>query len=349
MAADVLPLKDRISVVRLYSKSQNAHQVIRDWHRISHTSLPDVSTVIRINQRFDETGSVSDLPRSGRPRSARSTACVENVLTTFSQQPSTSLRRSKSVLHTSRSTISRILNEHGFHPYRATLVHGLLEDDLDRRMEFCEKWHGKLQSSPRLADRVIWSDESIFKLNGHVNRHNSIYWSTSNPQHHLEVNMNAPGLTVWAAMSSEGLIGPFFFDNTVNGTNYLEMLQTFLWPAIEGHRHQHELWFQQDGAPPHYATSVRQWLGEHFPNRWLGRRGAVEWPPRSCDLTPLDFFLWGYLKELVYTRKPTTLAQLRQQIITAFHSITPSLCEKVCRAVATRLHECLEKNGAQVA
>lgn len=348
MAASTLSLKERIAIVRLYSKSENAHQVIRDWHQFSEALPPDVSTVIRLNAKFDETGSVADLPRSGRARSARSTTREEEVLRTFSQQPTTSLRQASSQLHTSRSTISRILDEHGFYPYRATLVHGLLEDDFDRRVEFCQKWLDKLHSSPRLADRVIWSDESLFKLNGHVNRHNSVYWSRSNPHHQLEVDMNAQGLTVWAAMSSDGVIGPFFFDGTVNGANYLRMLQTFLLPAIASYRHRNELWFQQDGAPPHYALPVREWLSEHFPNRWLGRRGPVEWPPRSCDLSPPDFFLWGYLKELVYEKKPTTLAELRQQIITAFHSVTPSLCAKVCHAVATRLQQCLEKNGEQV-
>ncbi len=92
MAAVTLPLKDRVAVVRLYSKSENAHQLIRDWHRLSQSSPPDVTTLIRLNTRFDKTGSVADLPRSGRPRSARSTAHVEGVLRTFSQQPTTSLR-----------------------------------------------------------------------------------------------------------------------------------------------------------------------------------------------------------------------------------------------------------------
>uniref|UniRef100_A0AAX7UMF9 Uncharacterized protein n=1 Tax=Astatotilapia calliptera TaxID=8154 RepID=A0AAX7UMF9_ASTCA len=49
--------------------------------------------------------------------------------------------------------------------------------------------------------------------------------------------------------------------------------------------------FQQDGAPPHYGCQVRAFLDEQFPGKWIGRRGPVEWPPRSPDLTPLDFYL----------------------------------------------------------
>ncbi|KAG8289720.1 hypothetical protein J6590_098624, partial [Homalodisca vitripennis] len=46
----------------------------------------------------------------------------------------------------------------------------------------------------------------------------------------------------------------------------------------------------QDGAPPHYGLHVREYLNNIFPNRLIGRRGSIEWPPRSPDLSPLDYF-----------------------------------------------------------
>ena len=51
-----------------------------------------------------------------------------------------------------------------------------------------------------------------------------------------------------------------------------------------------ELFFQQHGAPPHYALRIRDYLNKVFPQRWFERRGSNEWPPRSPDLTPMDFF-----------------------------------------------------------
>jgi len=62
--------------------------------------------------------------------------------------------------------------------------------------------------------------------------------------------------------------------------------------------------FQQDGAPPHHAVTVRKFLDEQLPNRWIGRRGPVEWPPRSPDITPMDFFFWGVVKDKVFSPKP---------------------------------------------
>ncbi|GBM55690.1 hypothetical protein AVEN_198696-1 [Araneus ventricosus] len=49
--------------------------------------------------------------------------------------------------------------------------------------------------------------------------------------------------------------------------------------------------FEQDGAPPHYGNIVREFLDTTFPQRWIGRGAVMAWPPRSPDITPLDFYL----------------------------------------------------------
>jgi hypothetical protein len=55
-----------------------------------------------------------------------------------------------------------------------------------------------------------------------------------------------------------------------------------------------------DGAPAHFDRVVRDHLHERFHERWIGRGGPVSWPPRSPDLPPLDLYLWGHLKTVVY-------------------------------------------------
>ncbi|GFS72586.1 uncharacterized protein NPIL_493121 [Nephila pilipes] len=85
--------------------------------------------------------------------------------------------------------------------------------------------------------------------------------------------------------------GPFFFDATVTGPVYLNLLQQSVISSTREDFEQEEIYFQQDGAPPHYHRDVRSFLDGILPNRWIGRRGFVEYPPRSPDLTPLDFFL----------------------------------------------------------
>ena len=82
------------------------------------------------------------------------------------------------------------------------------------------------------------------------------------------------------------------------------MLTEYLLPIVEqfSPTEKFMLWYQHDGAPPHYSRAVQQLLNEKFKNQWIGRGGPIEWPPRSPDLNPLDFFLWGYIKALVHKK-----------------------------------------------
>ncbi|GFU24963.1 hypothetical protein TNCV_340051 [Trichonephila clavipes] len=60
----------------------------------------------------------------------------------------------------------------------------------------------------------------------------------------------------------------------------------------------------------------------------ISRFGPVNWPPRSWDLTPLDYFLLGYVKSLVYADKPQTLDHLEDNIRRVIADIRPQMLEK---------------------
>ena len=67
-------------------------------------------------------------------------------------------------------------------------------------------------------------------------------------------------------------------------------------------------------ATCHTANKRINLLEETFGEHIVSRRGPVAWPPRSCDLTPLDYFLWGSVKSLVYTDNPDTIDALEENI-----------------------------------
>jgi hypothetical protein len=90
---------------------------------------------------------------------------------------------------------------------------------------------------------------------------------------------------------SRGLIGPFYFEETVNGLSYLSMLNDYFYPIFRRLSNQQSIFLMQDGTSPHYALDVREWLHQKFPARWISRRGLIDWPARSPDLTSADFFL----------------------------------------------------------
>ena len=85
------------------------------------------------------------------------------------------------------------------------------------------------------------------------------------------------------------------------------------------------MYFMHDGAPAHFSHIVREHLNECFPNRWVGKGGPTPWLPRSPDLNPLDFFLWGHLKSLVYSTDVEDEATLHARIMQGCQTIRITL------------------------
>ncbi|GFX56667.1 DUF4817 domain-containing protein [Trichonephila clavipes] len=106
------------------------------------------------------------------------------------------------------------------------------------------------------------------------------------------------------------------------------MITNFFIPELNNHDVQ-ELWFQQDGATCHTARATIDLLKDTFGDRLISRFGPVNWPPRSSDLTPLDYFLWSYVKSLVYADKSQTLDHLEDNIRRVIADIRPQMLEKV--------------------
>jgi len=77
----------------------------------------------------------------------------------------------------------------------------------------------------------------------------------------------------------------------------------------------------------------------NLPRRWIGRStdenmALTCWPPRSPDITPCDFFLWGYIKDRLFIPPlPVSLNELKQRITTAVASVD----EDMLRCVWTEL------------
>lgn len=111
-------------------------------------------------------------------------------------------------------------------------------------------------------------------------------------------------------------------------------------PALEA-MELDNVWFQQDGATAHTARVSMDCLREAFPGRLISLRGDVNWPARSPDLAPCDYFLWGYLKSLVYNDRPHTLEHLQ-------NNIPVHMLERVDRNFRIRLNQCIDNGGRQL-
>ena len=104
---------------------------------------------------------------------------------------------------------------------------------------------------------------------------------------------------------------------TVNGDRYRAMLNEFLFTKIE-EEDIGNIWFQQDGATCHTAEATLDVLRPVFEDRIISRKADVVWPPRSCDLTPLDDYLRCAVKYKCYADMPETIDALKDNIREAF-------------------------------
>ncbi|GFY29632.1 putative transposable element [Trichonephila clavipes] len=123
---------------------------------------------------------------------------------------------------------------------------------------------------------------------------------------------------------------------TVNGDRYRAIITNFFIPELNNHDVQ-ELWFQQNGATCHTARATIDLLKDTFGDRQISRFVPVNWPPRSCDLTPLDYFLWGYVKSLVNADKPQKPDHLEDNIRRVIADIRPQMLEKFIENWTSRL------------
>lgn len=164
-------------------------------------------------------------------------------------------------------------------------------------------------------------------------------------------NQNRWSLDVWCGILNGHLIGPYFFNGNVDIFNFLELLRDHLPELLEDVdlNTRLRMWIQLDGAAPHFALIVREFLNEHYHNRWIGRTGprdfGVRWPPKSPDLTSPDFYLWGYLKNVVYERPVTTRENMMNRIRTACQNIPRIVLLRTVEEFERRIGLCIQQNG----
>lgn len=185
--AQKLTEKERITLLMIRGfgdRTRSYDEVQRVFNNFFH-ERPQISksTVERTVRKFQEEGTVKDLPRTGRPKSATTPEKTEQVLLSFVEEPSTSLLKACQVHEISKSSVHRILQRNNYFPYKFHLVQELNEDDFDRRLEFCEIMREKCDGDRNFLLNIVFSDEATFYLNGKVNRHNCRYCADEN--HHL--------------------------------------------------------------------------------------------------------------------------------------------------------------------
>jgi len=122
-------------------------------------------------------------------------------------------------------------------------------------------------------------NESKFTNNGVMNKQNHRFWDITNPHWYRETNFQTIwGINVCRCGLIDGkLLGPYFYDGILTLKRYLDFIVNQLPLMFEDVllAMRENLYFQQDGAPPHNAIIVLQYLNEMSPKRWIGPYGVI--------------------------------------------------------------------------
>ena len=290
------------------------------WSINFQTAPPSDRFRKRLQKKFSVSGSIADLPRCGRPRTARTEQNIFATAIYFSERfyekkvDLSNERPTKKMaadnIGISSTSIQRILKLdvkwRSLFPRR---VQSLNNKDIENRKLYGQQMQEILRHNPDFLDLIVWTDEALFKLNGQVRTNLLRYWSDGSVKKVYPKKNKRQGTMVTIGIWRFGIIGPFFFDDLpkihadsscrksktekIDHKKYLQMLKTCYLPEIEAQlplddkNVKSNLWFQLDGASIHTAKPVETFLNKTFRSRWIGNKGPIRWPPNSPDLTPL--------------------------------------------------------------
>ncbi|KAJ4437962.1 hypothetical protein ANN_13901 [Periplaneta americana] len=264
----------------------------------------------------------------------------EEILEAVNMTPSISTRRVALQVNVPYTTVWRLLKEYQLYPYHLQRA----------RVRFCQWFLQQCGVNPNFPALVLFTDEAQFTRDGITYFHNQHVWAYENPRatvpshHQVQFSLN-----MWAGIIGDRLVGPHVLVNRLTGQAYTNFLQNTIPHVLEdtppiNRQHIH---FLHDGAPAHFSRTARRYLDRRFPDRWIGRGGTIAWPPRGPDLNPLDFYLWGHLKSLVYSSPVPDLESLRNRIVACSEDIrnTPGVRDRVRRSMRHRCEVCIQEGG----
>jgi hypothetical protein len=334
----------RVFMVEKYLETKSIGLVQKSWRtKFKNEPPPDYHTIRATVQRFTSTGSVASLPPTWTKPNERREAAREHLKTLVSEDSSISVRKASAIVGVSTYTVHNILREDlHLKPYKIHEWHKLEEADYQKRINVADFFKGLPKNA---LSFLICCDEAYFYLTPPVNSQNYRMWLESKPSDKIERPLHDEKVLVWCAISDTHTYGPYFFEESVNQLNYLDMLENFFWQ-----RHCHmpsfqKYYFAQDGATPHTANAVQNYLKSKFSKRFFDKS---MWPPRSPDLNPCDFFLWGYLKDRVYDPMPESLDSLKSNIEREFKKISKDMLKSVFCEFSKRLDKIQTLKGAHV-
>ena len=345
----MLSLQEKIEIVLICGEGTSYRQVAQTFNDRHPGKNVHHSTVLRIVSRFKQTGSVENQFRKEHGPSKYDEEAQLNVCLTAVEHGQISITNISEITGYERESVRKILKKNKFRAYKPKFINTLKERDFDVRLGFSFWYQGEKEENIQFPYKILWTDEATFTSNGTVSSQNCRWWSQENPQFVIECRDQYSFKTnVWCGILNDQIIGPYFFRENLTAERYHNFLNNVISEVLDNMplNIRRNLWYQLDGAPIHQTVQVKQCINQMFRGKVIGRDLEHYWPARSPDLTPLDFFLWGYLKQKVYKHRPFTNVQhLENTIRDCCANIRPQFLKNAVKDVNRRTVICIERGG----
>jgi len=283
-------------------------------------------TISRLFERFNKTGSVDDMERTGRP--IQITEEIKEKVISEIKIPYESTRSVGAKFNLSRTTISSIAHDNGLHFATPEEIPLINEAHKEKRYEFCKLFY----DDP--LDYWVFSDECGFQLfrntMGMWTDQNKIYVQKTNPYRCL---------MIWGAISKFGKSPIYFIDSgeTEDQNLYIKILETTLIPWAASSFPDNFYIFYQDNAPCHRAKNVLDWMNSHIPH-------IADVPPNSPDFNPIEH-IWAIVKNEVEKKQPHSKHDLEEAINLAWMNIDQDTINNCIDHCHRRIMEVRENKG----
>lgn len=261
-------------------------------HQIATRLKESRTSVIRIIKKYEETGRLEDLPRSGRPRSVRTKKLIEKVRAKVKRNANRSGRKLAKeygfCLKTMQNVLKYDLKMKCFKFQKRQVLSAATKK---KRHERSKVLYEYLSKSPRPS--VIWSDEKIFTVQRVFNHQNDRlcaldFEDIPENKRTMFFRQHPASVMVWGGVTDCGKKTPLIVIPAgvkVNTDSYIELLDKKVLKWIKKQQWPNGYCFMQDGAPAHTSNKTQAYLSENFDEFWPKNK----WPPSSPDANPMDF------------------------------------------------------------
>lgn len=320
--------EDKAIIKHYCLKGKKAYSIWKDnpekgWHKKS---------VQRLVNRFNKYGTMDRQKGSGRPVSVatkENEEAIEELICSQEDEPGTHLspRNIAKHLEISHTSVRNIIEKKGINQFKRVRTPQMNEGTRKRRVERADGLFEKFKTNPRMIERAVFQDKSDFPLEIPLNSQNDRVYHKGKKQDVPDKNLYHPTnrhsvkVMVSAALTWHGVTSPFFVGKQglkVNAKNYRNHLKNKLFPAINKVCPRKNWIFIQDGASSHTSNLVQDFLKETIPRRFVKKD---EWPPKSPDSNPLDYYFWNKVKREVYKGRLNKPFKTEEEIMKKIRSV----------------------------